>query len=675
MKVRVILLLVVLLIDLLAWGARAAWAPESSGTLDPARMAREQGFAFTAKIDAPPSRWTHLPNDGAGLSRLRLVEVNGDQRVELGPAHAPPDRVRDRGGGAFNHWGEILFSTSDGSDPRTNGRRYEWESPCALHPRLALVLLALTAAALLWALSGLFERWPRARKWFFLGTVLVLAIAWNLEVRRLYPQWINVDWDTASYLGRSPERTIGYWLLIELISLPSGDLRWMLVVQLNALLASFAFLGRAVDRLLGSRVVGWAVFVLLATSPRLMSFPFSVLTESFYATGLSVMLALLCLAARSWRDGGDARAAVPGRSARMALLASSSAVLAITELVRPAALGLAAMLLLPLLWARGERLRALAAVVLPYAVIIAAASFANERRFGFFATSAMGPVSLLGHVAWNINAKNCPELPELADRIERRIAPILARRPATLAWPKEYFFWTSDEFNELLWANAMPETHAWVEEQARLRPIENETVERLRVRSTLAKSALRADPWAYLRHVGAHLWGFWQSVARPTPLGPGLKGRVPRGEASVANLWPQVREARFGWLGPAPRVDASDTPFDRLTWMEWWRTPLDANPSILWKLAVAATLVGVALAPISRRLTSVGRLLALAGTGFQGTALLVAAATAVIARYVDAVEPLTVVACAAALMAIGETIGRLARAPRVSADAPRSHPQ
>lgn len=44
----------------------------------------------------------------------------------LGPAHSPHRLIRTAGGGAFSHWQTgFYFSTSDGSDPNTNGRTYE----------------------------------------------------------------------------------------------------------------------------------------------------------------------------------------------------------------------------------------------------------------------------------------------------------------------------------------------------------------------------------------------------------------------------------------------------------------------------------------------------------------------------------------------------------------------
>jgi LPS sulfotransferase NodH len=61
--------------------------------------------------------------DGAATGSPVLVLEN---QKPLGPAHASHSIIRSKGLGAFSHWGDILyFSTSDNSDPNTNGRQYE----------------------------------------------------------------------------------------------------------------------------------------------------------------------------------------------------------------------------------------------------------------------------------------------------------------------------------------------------------------------------------------------------------------------------------------------------------------------------------------------------------------------------------------------------------------------
>lgn len=60
-------------------------------------------------------------NEEPHRSRLRLFE---DDRA-LGPAHSPHDTIRHMGRGCFSFWGNVLyFSSSDSSDPNTNGRAY-----------------------------------------------------------------------------------------------------------------------------------------------------------------------------------------------------------------------------------------------------------------------------------------------------------------------------------------------------------------------------------------------------------------------------------------------------------------------------------------------------------------------------------------------------------------------
>lgn len=63
-------------------------------------------------------------NDLANPQRSTLtVYENGKP---LGPPHAPFDDIRKLGRGRFNHWENLVFfTTSDNSDPRTNGRTYE----------------------------------------------------------------------------------------------------------------------------------------------------------------------------------------------------------------------------------------------------------------------------------------------------------------------------------------------------------------------------------------------------------------------------------------------------------------------------------------------------------------------------------------------------------------------
>jgi len=83
-------------------------------------IAHAEGYRYVAALsEAVPD------GDGVGrmpVSSLRLFE---DGR-ELGPGRSIHAEIGAHGRGRFSHWGRSLFfSSSDNSDPRANGRRYQ----------------------------------------------------------------------------------------------------------------------------------------------------------------------------------------------------------------------------------------------------------------------------------------------------------------------------------------------------------------------------------------------------------------------------------------------------------------------------------------------------------------------------------------------------------------------
>ena len=87
---------------------------------------REIGLCWTLKLSRlPQAAMLAGLGDGDGVLRRSPAWLHEDG-VPLGPAHALHAAIRDIGGGMFSHWQDTLyFSTSDGSDPNHNGRRYE----------------------------------------------------------------------------------------------------------------------------------------------------------------------------------------------------------------------------------------------------------------------------------------------------------------------------------------------------------------------------------------------------------------------------------------------------------------------------------------------------------------------------------------------------------------------
>lgn len=99
--------------------------PESSYEIDEAVLltgpfGKEEGNAWTYHLPQ------HLDtSDGIGnLSRSKLVLLEND--VPLWHRHEIHDEIRKTGMGRYSHWDtQLIFSTSDNSDPNTNGKKYK----------------------------------------------------------------------------------------------------------------------------------------------------------------------------------------------------------------------------------------------------------------------------------------------------------------------------------------------------------------------------------------------------------------------------------------------------------------------------------------------------------------------------------------------------------------------
>jgi len=136
-----------------------ALAPEIRLTLDSASIQTEEGHAFITPISSRYGRVFQIKADSLldpVTSSLRLMEDGNP----LGPVHASHARIRSNGNGAYSHWGSSLyFSTSDNSDPRTNGRRYVAQATTHLSSTLQIMGLVVLGCIGLLFFRGDMSRW------------------------------------------------------------------------------------------------------------------------------------------------------------------------------------------------------------------------------------------------------------------------------------------------------------------------------------------------------------------------------------------------------------------------------------------------------------------------------------------------------------------------------------
>jgi pectate lyase len=89
-------------------------------TIDLSKVSKEEGFAY--KI----SRNFGITGDSNNKPSISTLRVFEDGK-ELGEAHALHANIRKTGKGKFSHWGNsLIFSASDNTDPRKNGRKYTY---------------------------------------------------------------------------------------------------------------------------------------------------------------------------------------------------------------------------------------------------------------------------------------------------------------------------------------------------------------------------------------------------------------------------------------------------------------------------------------------------------------------------------------------------------------------
>lgn len=98
----------------------AAGTAATPKSLDASKAVLDEGFCY--KIYGVSDGASDTESQPAA-SQLRIFE-NGK---ELGPSHSFHADIRKTGKGRFSHWSSILyFSTSDNSNPKTNGRTYTY---------------------------------------------------------------------------------------------------------------------------------------------------------------------------------------------------------------------------------------------------------------------------------------------------------------------------------------------------------------------------------------------------------------------------------------------------------------------------------------------------------------------------------------------------------------------
>lgn len=91
--------------------------------IDPSKVMHEDGYMYLAILDHGLSPLFEVIDEKSDSTARNLALSEGGQT--LGPVGVSHRDIREKGMGRYSHWnGQAVFSSSDGTDPRINGRVY-----------------------------------------------------------------------------------------------------------------------------------------------------------------------------------------------------------------------------------------------------------------------------------------------------------------------------------------------------------------------------------------------------------------------------------------------------------------------------------------------------------------------------------------------------------------------
>jgi hypothetical protein len=398
---------------------------------------------------------------------------------------------------------------------------------------------------------------PRLARWlariplalFLLATAVVWAHL-NQVFIELLPAPIPSP-DAGSYLIWSVFRTVGYPAFLDGYHRLFGTWVYLPLVQLNFLLAGLFALTFAVAQVTRSYLIAWLIPAFAVGAAGMLVSAADMLTEATFAAFVMghVAFVILFLDRRRWY-----------------FALGAGLCLTLVILIKSVAVVLLGPLFAFIVFLKGSR-RALAALVVAPAMLAwLVPSAANLARNGFFESSAAGGFALSGHVAWAIHPRPGSPVAEDALAIEKRLQPVLAKRPRQYNSWREYVDYTAAEYNTLLWVHVVPEVMGRRPKICAVTwscgwsvPCPGECmVTTNRTLMTLAREAIAGSPIPYAAHVSAHTRGLWRDVFEP--VAPNLVHAVAGRGASVHGAYNPAENGFHELLGPfRPFPSAEET--------------------------------------------------------------------------------------------------------------------
>ncbi len=343
--------------------------------------------------------------------------------------------------------------------------------------------------------------------------IVIILVAWalvNYTFLQRVENFVCISYDTLGYVRFRIFRPPGYGLFVNAVRAVLDDARWIIPIQLNAMLFSMALFGYAAGRLAKSRWFGLVLTIMMFATLPVLQYSYHLISESIFIAFLLLHFAFVALF-------------IDSRSWTFAIL--SGFMLFCLIAVRPAGYSVAVTIPLLLWFMRRDWPRILGGVMGSFLGGLIFMGTANFIHHGIWSGQSLAGLSLLGHVAFLIDERDAKgEHRDLIATIAANNENI-SRPLRETAFPHEHWKRTSEAYNQLLWRGAFPVISDHVREgetdikyDAGDQTSEISTLNELSdgiwrqtsgISMDIATQVISEKPLSYVRHVLANFYGMW----------------------------------------------------------------------------------------------------------------------------------------------------------------------
>ena len=334
----------------------------------------------------------------------------------------------------------------------------------------------------------------------FLCVVCYFLLAYNQNLFVLNKYWPVFSADSYSYLfSKDAIRPPGVGAFLKTLNF-SNDYKSSVLIQLNILLLSIAFVFYTVGRVLNGYWIALIGLIAVASHGVIANYGLILMSEASFMSAMHFGLGFLLLALSPHSNDRQ----------RSVFWIAAGVALALSIAVKP----IGPALVLAIIWTaclvRPFSKARLAAVTVPAVFTYLAVCSWNFFQVGKFTLSTLGPIAMAAYVGWWLEPDATAEHPKFVQDMSTEISALQDEWPEDLKWPFEIAHKQAKTYNTVAWRRLIPAAKAELERQGK--PYSRE--EANKIIGSMAKTAITQCIECYAALVITHYLYSWNLLER-----------------------------------------------------------------------------------------------------------------------------------------------------------------